>query len=417
MTNKDRNQFISIPQAIDRIARGEMIIVIDDEDRENEGDFVFAAEKTTPEDINFITKYGRGMVCVPAIKERLHELDLDLMVEKNTALHETPFTVTVDYKKGTTTGISAYDRAATIKALADPKAVSSDFARPGHIFPLMAKNGGVLERAGHTEATVDLCRLAGLNSVGVLCEILAEDGTMARLNQLKKISENLDIPIITIKDLIEYRRQNEKLVRKVISAKFPTKYGRFTIHFYQSLLDDKQHVAIVKGDVADKENVLVRVHDECLTGDVFGSLRCDCGEQLATALRMIEAEGTGVVLYMRQEGRGIGLGKKIQAYHLQDIGFDTVEANCRLGFPPDLREYGVGAQILVDLGLSSIRLMTNNPKKIIGLEGFGLSIAERVPIKIPPNEENFDYLRTKQEQMGHILNLSKNNMEEHKEEG
>lgn len=395
----------SIESAIEALRRGGIIIVVDDEDRENEGDFVFSAEKATPEHINFITKYGRGMVCVPTTGERLSDLELDLMVEKNTALHGTPFTITVDYKIGTTTGISAFDRAATIRAIADPKAKSSDFARPGHVFPLMAMEGGVLRRAGHTEAVVDLCKIAGLFPAGVLCEIMDEDGNMARLPKLMEIAKNNNLPIISVRDLIEYRRKNEKLVRRITSALFPTKYGRFTIHLYESILDGQQHIALVKGNVAGEKNVIVRVHDECLTGDVFGSLRCDCGDQLSSALEIIDREERGVFLYMRQEGRGIGIGKKLQAYHIQDLGFDTVEANCRLGLPPDLRDYGIGAQILVDLGLSTIRLLTNNPRKIVGLEGYNLSVTERIPITVQPNPENIQYLKAKKERMGHLLDL------------
>jgi len=401
--SKYKDNLATIEEAVEQIKDGGVIIVVDDEDRENEGDFVFAAEKATPELVNFITRHGRGMVCAPASRERLHQLELDMMVERNTSLHGTPFTVTVDYIRGTTTGISAHDRAATLKALADSSIGPSEFARPGHIFPLMARDGGVLRRAGHTEATVDLCRLAGLYPVGVLCEIMDEDGTMARLPSLVKIAEEYGLPLITIQDLIEYRRRTEKLVRRVTSARFPTKFGEFTIHLYESLLDGQVHIALVKGEVEGAGDVLVRVHDECLTGDVFGSLRCDCGDQLAAALEQIEKEGTGVLLYMRQEGRGIGISKKLQAYHLQDLGFDTVDANCRLGLPVDLRDYGVGAQILVDLGLSTIRLLTNNPRKIIGLEGYGLSVIERIPINTEPNPENIEYLRTKKERMGHMI--------------
>ncbi len=398
-----KNKFATIETAIERLAEGSLVIVVDDEDRENEGDFVFSAEKATADLVNFVTRHGRGMVCAPATSERLHELDLDLMVEKNDALHGTPFTVTIDYKHGTTTGISAYDRAKTLRALTDPTVAKSDFARPGHIFPLKAENGGVLRRAGHTEAAVDLCKLAGLTPVGVICEIMDDDGTMARLPRLFKMSEKFDIPVITIKDLIDYRHKREVLVRRVTSARLPTKFGEFEINLFESLVDGRQHIALVKGEVDGMENVLVRVHDECLTGDVFGSMRCDCGGQLADALMMIHEEGQGVLLYMRQEGRGIGLGKKMQAYHLQDLGFDTVDANCRLGLAPDLRDYGIGAQILTDLGLSSIKLITNNPRKIVGLEGYGLSVVERVPIEPHPNPENIDYLKTKKDRMGHLI--------------
>lgn len=400
--------------AIDRIAEGGIIIVVDDADRENEGDFVAAAEKATSEMVNFLTRYGRGMVCAPAVSERLESLGLDMMVNKNTALHGTPFTVTIDYKDGTTTGISAPDRAATLRALADQRIDSDKFSRPGHIFPLKATDGGVLRRAGHTEASVDLCRLANLYPVGVICEIMSSDGTMARVPELVKIASQYKLPIITIEDLIEYRRKNEKLVRHVTSADFPTKYGSFQIHLYESLLDGRQHIALVKGKIDSKQNILVRVHDECLTGDVFGSRRCDCGDQLTTAMKMIEQEDQGALLYMRQEGRGIGIGKKLQAYHIQDLGFDTVEANCRLGFPPDLRDYGIGAQILADLGITTIRLLTNNPRKIVGLEGYGLSIVERVPIEIQPNSDNIKYLTTKRERMGHLLDFDEKLSSENK---
>jgi 3,4-dihydroxy 2-butanone 4-phosphate synthase/GTP cyclohydrolase II len=400
-----RNKFVDIETAVEKLSQGSVIIVVDDEDRENEGDFVFAAEKASADLVNFVTRHGRGMVCAPATAQRLQELDLDLMVVKNDALHGTPFTVTIDYKHGTTTGISAYDRAKTLRAIADPTVGKADFARPGHIFPLKAEEGGVLRRAGHTEAAVDLCRLAGLTPVGVICEIMDDDGTMARLPRLFEISEKFDIPVITIKDLIEYRSRREKLVRRVTSARLPTKFGEFDVHLYESLMDGREHLALVKGDVAGKEGVLVRVHDECLTGDVLGSLRCDCGGQLSDAMLMIEEKGEGVLLYMRQEGRGIGIGKKLQAYHLQDLGFDTVDANCRLGLAPDLRDYGIGAQILIDLGLSTILLMTNNPRKIVGLEGYGLSVVERVPIKPHSNPENLGYLQTKKKRMGHLIDL------------
>lgn len=400
-----KHKFASIETALERLAEGSLIIVVDDEDRENEGDFVFAAEKANADLVNFITRHGRGMVCAPATPQRLHELELDLMVDKNDALHGTPFTVTIDYKHGTTTGISAYDRAKTLRAIADPTVGKADFARPGHIFPLKAEEGGVLRRAGHTEASVDLCKLAGMNPVGVICEIMDDDGTMARLPRLFDLSEKFGIPVITIKDLIEYRRQREKLVRRVTSARLPTKFGVFDVYLYESLMDGREHLALVKGDVAKKEGVLVRVHDECLTGDVLGSLRCDCGGQLSDALMMINEAGAGVLLYMRQEGRGIGIGKKLQAYHLQDLGFDTVDANCRLGLAPDLRDYGIGAQILTDLGLSTIKLMTNNPRKIVGLEGYGLSVVERVPIKPHSNPENIGYLETKKNRMGHLIDL------------
>ncbi len=395
--------FSTIPEALSDLRAGKVVIVVDDENRENEGDFVGAAQMATPQMVNFMAKYGRGLICVSITPERAQELDLQPMVQRNTARLGTAFTESVDYIHGTTTGISAYDRAATIKALIDPNTKPEDLARPGHIFPLVAVRGGVLRRAGHTEASVDLARLAGLYPAGVLCEIMSDDGTMARLPELVKIAQKFNLKIVTIADLIEYRRRTEKLVERVARAKLPTRWGNFDIIVYRDVLTGEEHIALVKGEVAGKKNVLVRVHSECFTGDLLGSLRCDCGDQLHAAMRQIEEEGAGVLLYMRQEGRGIGLVEKIKAYHLQDLGFDTVEANCRLGHEADLRDYGIGAQILADLGLSTIRLLTNNPRKIVGLEGYGLKIVERVPIVADPNPFNVKYLRTKRDKLGHQI--------------
>ncbi len=401
----DEVRFDTVESAIDEIRAGRPVIVVDDEDRENEGDLIMAAEAVTPEWVNFFTMHGRGLVCVSLTAERMDHLNLNPMVERNTAKLGTRFTVSVDATEGTTTGISAHDRAITIAALAAEKTRPDDLARPGHVFPIMAVRGGVLSRAGHTEASSDLARLAGFKPVGVLCEIMDDDGSMARVPALSGFARKHGLKLITIADLIEYRRNNEKLVHKLASVDFPTRFGDFKLHLYRSDIDDHHHLAIIKGDVRNKKNVLVRVHSSCLTGDVLGSCRCDCGDQLHAALRMIEAEGEGIVLYMRQEGRGIGLANKILAYSLQDKGADTVEANVELGFKPDLRDYGVGAQILVDLGLTDIRLLTNNPKKVIGLDGHGLRIVERLPLEIEPSRHNARYLQTKKDKLGHLLTM------------
>lgn len=396
-------QFDRIEDAISDIRRGRLVIVVDDEDRENEGDFIGAAETITPELVNFMATYGRGLICVPLTSERAVDLDLDLMVRDNTALFSTPFTVSVDYRIGTTTGISASDRAKTIRALADPLAKPSDFARPGHVFPLRAQQGGVLRRAGHTEATVDLAKLAGLSPAGVLVEIMSPDGTMARVPELLKIARQFDLRIITIKDLIAYRMSTELLVKRVVDVQMPTKYGEFQLAAYEERLTGEVHLALIKGTWSEDEPVLVRVHSQCLTGDIFGSMRCDCGDQLAMAMMQVEQEGKGVVLYMKQEGRGIGLLNKLKAYKLQEEGLDTVEANEALGFDMDHRDYGIGCQILRDLGIRKLRLMTNNPTKRIGLAGYGLEIVERVPIEAVPNHVNEHYLRTKRDRMGHLI--------------
>lgn len=394
--------FNTVEEAIADIREGKMVIVVDDEDRENEGDFVMAAEKVTPEAINFMAMYGRGLICVPLTAERLEELDLQLMVTNNTDTHGTAFTVSVDAKE-TSTGISAHERALTVQRLIDPNTRPEDLRRPGHIFPLRAKPGGVLRRAGHTEAAVDLARLAGLYPGGVICEIMNEDGTMARVPELMKFAKKLGLSIVTIADLIQYRRRTEKLVRQLSVSHLPTKFGEFTLIAYEDEVDRDCHLALVKGTVNHGRPVLVRVHSQCLTGDVFKSSRCDCGDQLARAMEMIQREGEGVLLYMRQEGRGIGLVNKLKAYELQDQGKDTVEANEALGFPPDLRDYGIGAQILLDLGIRKLRLLTNNPRKIAGLEGYGLEVVERIPIEIAPSEANHFYLETKKRKLGHLL--------------
>ncbi len=397
--------FNRIEDAVADIKAGEIVIVVDDEDRENEGDLIMAAEKVTPERVNFLSKHGRGLICVPLTPDRLEELEIEAMVRRNTALHGTRFTVSVDAIEGTTTGISAYDRSVTIRKLIDKDTSPSDLGRPGHIFPLQALDGGVLARAGHTEAAVDLARLAGLRPAGVLCEIMDDDGEMARVPRLTELAGEFGLKIITVKDLIEYRRGHEKLVERVLETGLPTKWGEFRLYLYKSDIDDHHHLALVKGEVAGRNDVLVRVHSQCLTGDVFGSARCDCGAQLAHAMEMIEKEGVGVLLYMRQEGRGIGLANKLKAYVLQDKGRDTVEANEELGFKADLRDYGIGAQILRDLGLTTIRIITNNPRKVIGLAGHGLKITDRVPTQVEPGKYNKRYLETKRDKLGHLLSM------------
>jgi 3,4-dihydroxy 2-butanone 4-phosphate synthase/GTP cyclohydrolase II len=403
MASEATRVFSPIEEAIEEIRRGRMVVVCDDENRENEGDLTMAAQFATPEAVNFMAKHGRGLICLSLTGERCDELGLDLMAAKNESPFNTAFTTSIEAREGVTTGISAADRARTIQVAIDPHSVPDDLVQPGHVFPLKAKEGGVLERAGQTEAAVDLARLAGLIPAGVICEIMNEDGSMARVPDLVPYCERHGLVMITVADLIAYRRRTERLVERVVATRLPTAFGEFNAVGYRSLVDDKHHLAMVKGDVRGMEDVLVRVHSECLTGDVFHSLRCDCGEQLEAALAMIEREGRGVLLYLSQEGRGIGLLNKLRAYRLQEEGLDTVDANLKLGLPADLRDYGIGAQILVDLGLSSIRILTNNPKKILGLEGYGLSVADQVPIQAVPNPHNEAYLRAKRERLGHAL--------------
>jgi len=403
----NRKSYIAtVDQAVQAVKSGKLIIIVDDEDRENEGDLMVAAEKVTPDIINFMAKHGRGLICLPLPGERLKELDLPLMVSNNTATFQTAFTVSVDAKEGITTGISSFDRAKTILTAIDPKTKPSDLARPGHIFPLQAMNGGVLERAGQTEAAIDITKLAGLYPAGVICEIMNEDGTMARMPELMEYSLTYDIPILTVTDLITYRMKNETLVTKIEETKLPTKYGEFKLLVYKDSIHKEHHIALVAGDIREGEPTLVRAHSQCLTGDTFGSIRCDCGDQLHLSMEMIQKEGKGVILYIvNQEGRGIGLINKIKAYALQDKGIDTVEANEKLGFKPDHRDYGIGAQILVTLGVTKLRLITNNPRKFIGLSGYNLEIVDRIPLEIPPCDSNRHYLKTKKEKMGHILDM------------
>lgn len=394
----------TVDEAVDDIAAGKMVILVDDEDRENEGDLCMAAEKITPEAINFMAKHGRGLICLSLTPERVDELKLPMMTDDNTSAFGTAFTVSIEAKRGVTTGISAADRAKTIKTAIDPKTRSEDLSRPGHVFPLRSRPGGVLQRAGQTEGSVDLSRLAGLYPAGVICEIMSDDGTMARVPELIEFSRRHNLKIVTVKDLIKYRMRTERFVKRLATVKLPTTFGGdFTAIAYSNEIDNVVHIALVKGEIKPTDEILVRVHSQCLTGDVFASERCDCGEQLHKAMEKIKKEGKGVILYMKQEGRGIGLINKLKAYELQDKGLDTVEANLKLGFKPDLRDYGIGAQILVDLGVRKMKLMTNNPKKIVGLEGYGLKVVERVPIETRPNERNIVYLKTKKKKMGHIL--------------
>jgi 3,4-dihydroxy 2-butanone 4-phosphate synthase/GTP cyclohydrolase II len=393
----------SVEEAIQDFQAGKLVIIVDDEDRENEGDLAIAAEKATPDAINFMATHGRGLICMPIVAERLEELKLPMMVDDNTSRNTTAFTVSVDVRKGASTGISAFDRAATVQSILDPATEPEDLARPGHIFPLRYQEGGVLVRAGQTEGSVDLAMLAGLYPAAVICEIMQDDGTMARMPNLEEFSQRHDIKIISVAQLIAHRHLHEKMVQRVAEARLPTNYGEFTAVAFKSEVDTSEHLALVMGDLDTQESVLVRVHSECLTGDVFGSRRCDCGDQIDLALRLIAEEGRGVFLYMRQEGRGIGLHNKIKAYALQDDGLDTVEANARLGFGPDLRHYGIGAQILVDLGVRNMRLLTNNPKKVVGLESYGIKLVERLPIIVPPTPENEHYMQTKLLKLGHLL--------------
>jgi 3,4-dihydroxy 2-butanone 4-phosphate synthase/GTP cyclohydrolase II len=400
----EKYKFNTIDEAIDDIAKGRMVILVDDEDRENEGDLCMAAEKVTPEAINFMAKYGRGLICLSLTPERVGELKLQMMTDDNTSPFGTAFTVSIEAKRGVTTGISASDRATTILTAINPNTKPEDISKPGHVFPLRAKRGGVLQRAGQTEGSVDLVRLAGLYPAGVICEIMNDDGTMARVPQLAEFAKKHSMKIVTVKDLIKYRMRAELFVRRIAVTKLPTDFGGdFTAVAYANDMDSNVHIALVKGEIKHEDAVLVRVHSECLTGDVFGSKRCDCGEQLHKAMELIKKEGKGVVLYMRQEGRGIGLVNKLKSYELQDKGLDTVEANIKLGFKPDLRDYGIGAQILVDLGVRKMRLMTNNPKKIVGLEGYGLKVVERVPVETKPHDKNIIYLKTKKKKLGHML--------------
>jgi 3,4-dihydroxy 2-butanone 4-phosphate synthase/GTP cyclohydrolase II len=396
-------QFNSIEEVVSDLQRGRMVLVVDDPGRENEGDLIMAAQFVTPTAINFMAKHGRGLICVPTTSERLQQLGIERMVRHNRETFKTDFQVSVDATRGITTGISAADRAETIRLMAEPTAVPEDLIAPGHVFPLRARPGGVLQRAGHTEAAVDLVRLAGCRPIGVICEVMSDDGSMARLPELVRFAKKHRLKICTIANLIQYRRTREKLVERVEVVKLPTEYGDFSLYLYESRLDGRHHLALACGEVSGKKNVLVRVHSECLTGDVFGSRRCDCGPQLHEAMRRVATAGCGVIVYMRQEGRGIGLAPKIKAYKLQEQGYDTVEANQKLGFDMDLREYGLGAQILADLGLKTIRLLTNNPRKVVGLEGYGLKIVEQLPLKMKPNPHNARYLNTKREKLGHLL--------------
>ena len=400
---KITGKFDSIEAVLRDIACGKMVVVVDDADRENEGDLIMAAEKTTAKAVNFMAKFGRGLICVPTAPERLQQLGIERMVLNNREGHRTDFQISVDAAQGITTGISAADRDRTIKTLANPTSIADDLVQPGHVFPLRAKTGGVLQRAGHTEAAVDLARLAGCRPMGVICEVMNDDGTMARLPELRRFAKKHKLRLCSIEQLIEFRRKREKLVACEEIVHMPTDFGEFDLHLYHSTIDGQHHLALVKGSMSARRRTLVRVHSECLTGDVFGSRRCDCGPQLQQAMKQVSANGHGVILYMRQEGRGIGLAPKIKAYKLQQKGYDTVEANEKLGYPMDLREYGIGAQILADLGIKKIRLLTNNPKKIVGLEGYGLEVVERVPIRVKPNKHNKNYLKTKREKLGHLL--------------